>query len=130
MGALHHGWYGLVHRRGGDHSCGYRQGQFHWSFRLFHIRVAKIALAMFWHAIARRLLRLSETHVLVALLDDREQVRLQIQTSAAGGSNYNGMFDCFAKIIKQEGVGGLFKGLSPALLRQASYSSIRMVCTL
>jgi len=37
------------------------------------------------------------------------------------------MLDAFSKIVRQEGVGGLFKGLSPALMRQASYSSIRMV---
>ncbi len=36
------------------------------------------------------------------------------------------MFDCIAKVSKQEGYSALYKGIKPALLRQASYSSIRM----
>ena len=36
------------------------------------------------------------------------------------------MFDCIMKVARQEGPKALYKGLSPALLRQASYSSIRM----
>lgn len=36
------------------------------------------------------------------------------------------MTDVIRKVIQEEGVGGLFKGLGPGLLRQASYSSIRM----
>ena len=37
------------------------------------------------------------------------------------------MLDAFQKIIAQEGVvGGLFKGISPALLRQCTYGSARL----
>lgn len=36
------------------------------------------------------------------------------------------MFDCIYKVAKTEGMSSLYKGLAPALLRQASYSSIRM----
>lgn len=39
---------------------------------------------------------------------------------------YKNMIDCFVKVIREEGPGGLYKGLTPALLRQASYSSLRM----
>lgn len=52
------------------------------------------------------------------------QVRLQVQSS--GPRLYNGMFDCILKVSRQEGPKALYKGMSPALLRQASYSSIRM----
>lgn len=36
------------------------------------------------------------------------------------------MFDCILKVARQEGPKALYKGITPALLRQASYSSIRM----
>jgi len=60
---------------------------------------------------------------------DTVKVRLQVQTAQTalpGAIHYNGAFDCVAKIIKNEGLKGLYKGLVPALLRQASYSSLRM----
>jgi hypothetical protein len=60
---------------------------------------------------------------------DTTKVRLQVQKagSAPGRVVYSGMFDAMAKISKAEGVGGLFKGLSAALLRQTSYTSLSMV---
>ncbi len=36
------------------------------------------------------------------------------------------MFHCLVTVGREEGVAGLFKGLTPALLRQAVYSSVRM----
>lgn len=36
------------------------------------------------------------------------------------------MFHCIYQVGKEEGLSALYKGLSPALLRQATYSSIRM----
>lgn len=51
-------------------------------------------------------------------------MRLQLQ--ATGPKTYNNMFHCIYTVAKQEGLKGLYKGLAPALLRQASYSSIRM----
>ena len=58
----------------------------------------------------------------------QHKVRLQIQTTSGAERQYNGMIDALVKIVKNEGATGLWKGLTPALLRQSSYSSIRMVC--
>lgn len=52
------------------------------------------------------------------------QVRLQVQTNA----QYGGVVDCARQVVRQEGFTSLWKGLSPALARQGSYSGIRMVC--
>jgi len=38
---------------------------------------------------------------------------------------YKNAFDCAAKTAKAEGVGALWKGIEPALWRQASYGSLR-----
>jgi solute carrier family 25 carnitine/acylcarnitine transporter 20/29 len=42
-------------------------------------------------------------------------IKSRIQSAPAG--TYKGFLDCGAKIISQEGVGAIFKGLGPALLR-------------
>ncbi|EFA86528.1 mitochondrial substrate carrier family protein [Heterostelium album PN500] len=42
--------------------------------------------------------------------------RLQIQTT--GPQKYNGSFDCFKKIIKEDGVAGLYRGIIPTLARE------------
>ncbi|CAD7950099.1 unnamed protein product [Amoebophrya sp. A120] len=75
----------------------------------------------------------------ITLPTDVIKVRLQLQqaTSSAGASTaggapangvyYNGMLDCGMKIAKAEGVAGLWKGYTPAILRQVSYSSLMMV---
>jgi len=55
---------------------------------------------------------------------DMAKVRLQVQGS--GAKVYSNLFDCIYKVAKTEGVGALYKGLAPGLLRQMSYSSIRM----
>lgn len=55
---------------------------------------------------------------------DMAKVRLQLQSN--GPKVYTNMFDCIYKVAKTEGASSLYKGLAPALLRQASYSSIRM----
>lgn len=40
---------------------------------------------------------------------------------------YSGFLDCIQKIVKHESVYGLWKGLTPALIRQVSYSSFSLV---
>eukprot|EP00744_Colponema_vietnamica_P006952 GILI01010038.1.p1 GENE.GILI01010038.1~~GILI01010038.1.p1 ORF type:complete len:302 (-),score=100.51 GILI01010038.1:184-1089(-) len=57
---------------------------------------------------------------------DVTKIRLQLQGQPGAPKLYNGMLDCMKKVIEMEGVGGLYKGLTPGLLRQASYSSLRM----
>jgi len=52
------------------------------------------------------------------------KVRLQMQ-GAGSKKVYSGVFDCAAKSVKAEGVGALYKGVQPALLRQAVYGSLR-----
>ncbi|PVU88602.1 hypothetical protein BB559_004001 [Furculomyces boomerangus] len=49
-----------------------------------------------------------------------DAIKSKIQTDGFGSSRkYNGMFDCLRKTLANEGVGGLFRGLSPCLLRAA-----------
>eukprot|EP00392_Amoebophrya_sp_AT5.2_P011826 g11916.t1 len=86
----------------------------------------------------------------LTLPTDVIKVRLQLQqtipsatASAAGGTTgagataaaagraappqYSGMWDCGLKIVERESVAGLWKGYTPAILRQVSYSSLMMV---
>jgi hypothetical protein len=52
-----------------------------------------------------------------------------MQIAGQGGKTAGprlGLYSTFTNVVANEGVKGLFKGLSPALLRQASYSSIRV----
>ena len=55
---------------------------------------------------------------------DVVKTRLQMQ-GADGKKLYDGMFDAMRKTAKSEGVGALYKGIQPALLRQAVYGSLR-----
>ena len=44
----------------------------------------------------------------------------QLQTGpGAGGEGYNGMIDCFRKIIKNEGASRLYRGITPPILMEA-----------
>jgi hypothetical protein len=56
---------------------------------------------------------------------DVTKVRLQLQGELGAQRIYKGFFDAVPKIARTEGVGALWKGLSPALLRQATYGSLR-----
>lgn len=70
----------------------------------------------------------SATAEIATLPIDCTKVRLQAQRSAHGGTpQYNGMIDAARKIALEEGPTGLWKGVTPALLRQVSYTSICMV---
>ena len=59
----------------------------------------------------------------VTLPTDVAKTRLQVQTS----SRYSGFVDCLRTISAEEGVGALWKGLAPALLRQVCYSGLSLV---
>lgn len=83
----------------------------------------------------------SATAEIFTLPIDCTKVRLQAQrtvpasmvtnagvtTSVATGAQYNGMIDAVRKIVREEGTGALWKGATPALMRQVSYTSICMV---
>ena len=40
-------------------------------------------------------------------------------------SRYSGAFSCVSRVVSEEGVCQLYRGLGPALLRQAVYGSIK-----
>ncbi|RZF43034.1 hypothetical protein LSTR_LSTR001212 [Laodelphax striatellus] len=60
---------------------------------------------------------------------DTTKTRLQIQGQAVGGRvaqlKYHGMVDALLKISRQEGVAALYSGIYPAVLRQATYGTIK-----
>lgn len=49
----------------------------------------------------------------------KTRVQLQSGTPIAGAEHYNGMFDCFRKIIKHEGASRLYRGISAPILMEA-----------
>lgn len=55
-------------------------------------------------------------------------VKTRMQTQGIGGQRkeYKNTIDAFKKIVKNEGVTGLYKGLTCAMLRQATYSTARI----
>ncbi|KAK0153256.1 Brain mitochondrial carrier protein 1 [Merluccius polli] len=58
---------------------------------------------------------------------DLTKTRLQVQGQAQYMEvRYKGMFHALSKIGKEEGVRALYSGISPALLRQASYGTIKI----
>lgn len=53
-------------------------------------------------------------------------VKVRLQMDGAGGQQlYRGPGDCAKKLVLAEGPAALFKGLAPALVRQATYGSLR-----
>lgn len=44
--------------------------------------------------------------------------------NAGNGKYYNGVYDCFIKIIKTEGFSGLYKGFWPSYIRVATHSTL------
>eukprot|EP00038_Savillea_parva_P022567 m.37936 g.37936 ORF g.37936 m.37936 type:complete len:310 (+) comp5600_c0_seq2:27-956(+) len=57
---------------------------------------------------------------------DVVKIRLQIQGEGGVPSSGTGMWRMFGHIAREEGLMALQKGLGPSLLREASYSSIRL----
>ncbi|PWN21217.1 putative ODC2-mitochondrial 2-oxodicarboxylate carrier [Microstroma glucosiphilum] len=57
---------------------------------------------------------------------DVVKTRMQLQTaSAVGADRYNGMFDCFKKIIANEGAGRLYRGIVPPLMLEAPKRAVK-----
>ena len=42
---------------------------------------------------------------------------LKVDSNEKQAVTYNGVFDCFAKIMRNEGIRGFYKGLTPNMLR-------------
>lgn len=76
-----------------------------------------VACMTCWRAVARH-------HVTVCQIDT-VKTRLQLQGELGATRQYGGMLDALKKIAAEEGFSGWFKGISPALLRQATYGTIR-----
>ncbi|KAJ5546828.1 hypothetical protein N7494_004413 [Penicillium frequentans] len=61
----------------------------------------------------------SEILVMYPLDVVKTRVQLQSGAATAGAEHYNGMVDCFRKIIKQEGFKTLYRGISAPILMEA-----------
>lgn len=61
------------------------------------------------------------SEILVMYPLDVVKTRVQLQTgkAAAGADTYNGMFDCFSKIIRNEGFSRLYRGITAPILMEA-----------
>ncbi|XP_071798079.1 kidney mitochondrial carrier protein 1-like [Asterias amurensis] len=62
---------------------------------------------------------------------DLTKTRLQVQGQHTGSYKelkYRGMTHALVKISREEGVKALYSGIRPAILRQASYGTIKMGC--
>jgi len=60
------------------------------------------------------------SEILVMYPLDVVKTRVQIQSATAVGEDaYNGMLDCFRKIIKNEGAGRLYRGINAPILMEA-----------
>ncbi|XP_069496164.1 kidney mitochondrial carrier protein 1 isoform X2 [Ambystoma mexicanum] len=61
---------------------------------------------------------------------DLTKTRLQVQGQANDAKfmeiRYRGMMHAFARIFREEGLGALYSGIAPAVLRQASYGTIKI----
>lgn len=57
---------------------------------------------------------------------DVVKVRMQLSRSGVVGEVYTGPIDVLRKMLKSEGLRGLYKGLSPAILRACTYGSARI----
>lgn len=57
---------------------------------------------------------------------DLVKTRLQISGQGGSAKEFTGTIDAITKIVKGEGVRSLYKGLSAALLRQATYTTARL----
>ena len=57
---------------------------------------------------------------------DVVKVKLQLSASGMLGEKYTGVLDCVKKVVKTQGMRGLYAGLSPALLRSSTYGTTRI----
>lgn len=60
---------------------------------------------------------ISEIMVMYPL--DLVKTRIQLQVGSGANAEYNGIVDCFAKIIRQEGISTLYRGITAPILMEA-----------
>ena len=56
---------------------------------------------------------------------DTVKTRMQLQGQLGAKRQYTNSFQALRVMAKEEGVASWFKGLSPALMRQATYGTVR-----
>lgn len=56
---------------------------------------------------------------------DLVKTRLQIQSTASKGVIYNGVFDCFKQMYKQEGITSYWKGIMPPILAETPKRAVK-----
>ena len=60
---------------------------------------------------------------------DTAKTRLQLQGQDCdkrwGRQKYRGMLNCLVTLVREEGVASVYQGISPALIRQAVYGTIK-----
>lgn len=52
--------------------------------------------------------------------------RMQLQGMGGAKKEYANSFDAIVKILRNEGVTGIYKGLGAGLMRQATYTTTRL----
>ncbi|XP_037951523.1 mitochondrial 2-oxoglutarate/malate carrier protein-like [Teleopsis dalmanni] len=57
---------------------------------------------------------------------DVVKTRMQVSVTSSGKNEFNSSFHCAQTIFASEGVLGLYRGLSAAILRQATYTTTRL----
>merc|ERR1719311_30251 len=57
-----------------------------------------------------------------------DTVRRRMMMTSGGGVKYNGSIDCFSKVIKNEGVGSLFKGAGANIMRGMGGAAVLAFC--
>ncbi|KAJ6636504.1 Mitochondrial 2-oxodicarboxylate carrier [Pseudolycoriella hygida] len=60
----------------------------------------------------------------------KTRLQLQVKKPVAGSKTvyYNGVFDCFSKIARQEGVLAVYKGILPPILAETPKRATKFVC--
>ncbi|XP_053952112.1 mitochondrial 2-oxodicarboxylate carrier [Anastrepha ludens] len=58
----------------------------------------------------------------------KTRMQLQNTTKAIGETHYNGVFDCFAKMYRQEGLFSFWKGILPPVIAETPKRAIKFVC--
>lgn len=62
----------------------------------------------------------------IDLVKTRLQVQGQLTNNHTARLKYSGMFNCFNVVVKEEGLRALYAGVKPAILRQATYGTLKL----
>merc|ERR1712055_1193861 len=57
-----------------------------------------------------------------------DTVRRRMMMTSGGGVKYNGSIDCFSQVVKNEGVGSLFKGAGANVMRGMGGAAVLAFC--